>query len=58
MDIDAMKEILCDIRGAGRAQHVDDPQNPLKWYTANRGRIILNIETQEWLEKEIGYIGK
>ena len=43
------------MRGAGRAQHVDDPQNPLKWYTANREHMILNPETRFWLETEIGY---
>ena len=55
MDLDAMKETVCDMRGSGRAQHVDDPQNPLKWYTANREHMILNPETRFWLETEIGY---
>jgi len=55
MDWDAMKEMVCDMRGAGRAQGVDDPQNPLKWYTANRDRILLHPDTRFWLEMEIGY---
>ena len=36
-----LNEMVCDWIGAGRAQGVDDWQNPWPWYEINKEKIIL-----------------
>ena len=43
-------EMLCDWRGAGRAQR--NP-NTIKWYEKNRNRMILGMATQIWIEQQL-----
>lgn len=47
------KEMLCDWKGAGKAQGRDDV---LEWYTKNKDKMELGKETRNWIEKEIGYV--
>jgi len=46
------REMVADWRGAGRAQGKPDT---LGWYTANKDKMVLGVETRAWVEKEIGY---
>ena len=43
-------EMLCDWRGAGRAQGTPDV---LRWYEKNRNRMILGMATQIWIEQQL-----
>lgn len=44
------KEMLCDWRGAGKAQGTPDTK---KWYMTNKDKMMLGEETRKWLEKEL-----
>jgi len=44
-------EMLCDWKGAGRAQGTPNTQ---KWYLANRGKMRLGPYTRSWIERELG----
>lgn len=44
------KEMLCDWRGAGRAQKTPDTK---KWWEKNKDKLILHPNTRKWLEWEI-----
>ena len=46
------KEMICDWRGAGRAQNKPDT---LAWYHANKDKIILNPVTRCKVEDELNY---
>ena len=46
-------EMVADWRGAGKA--VNGKDDVLKWYTANRLKMIIAPRTREWIELEIGY---
>lgn len=46
----AMKEMLCDWRGAGRAQ---GKPNTWEWYEANKGKMQLHPEVRAWIEEEL-----
>lgn len=46
------KELICDWRGAGRAQGYGD--NTVKWYIANSNRMQLHRNTRELIEKVLG----
>jgi hypothetical protein len=47
------KEMLCDWRGAGRAQGTPDT---VKWYDRNKGKMILAEDTRRWIEVQLrGY---
>jgi len=46
------KEMICDWKGAGKAQgHGNDI---LSWYKANRSKMQLHKDTREWIEDYIG----
>ena len=47
-----LKEMLCDWIGAGRAQGFNDV---LGWYSTNRNKMVLHVESRAWIEREIGY---
>lgn len=44
-------EMLCDWRGAGKAQ--GHPHSVREWYAANKGKMILHDETRAWVEKNL-----
>lgn len=46
------REMLCDWRGAGRAQGFGD--NTPEWYTRNKDKMLLGPKTRAWVELEIG----
>jgi hypothetical protein len=50
MSPNARLEMLCDWRGAGRAQGTPDT---VKWYEANKHKLQLHPDTREWVEKKI-----
>lgn len=45
-------EMLCDWRGAGKAQGYGD--NTAEWYKINGKRMQLHRETRKWVEKQLG----
>lgn len=47
----AMKEMLCDWRGAGRAQ---GKPKTWEWYEANKDKMQLHPDTRDWIEVELG----
>jgi len=48
----ARLEMVCDWRGAGRAQgHGNQWSQTLGWYSTNQHRIILHPDTREWVER-------
>lgn len=49
-----LKEMVCDWRGAGKAQGTPDTQ---KWYGKNKHRMILHVETRRKVEELLGYEG-
>lgn len=51
-----LKEMLCDWRGAGRAQGYGD--NTPEWYERNKERIVLHPDSRKWIEAEIARAGK
>lgn len=55
MSVAARREMVADWRGAGRAQGTPDT---LRWYAANRHKMVLGPETRAWVEREIGYFAK
>lgn len=46
------QEMLCDWRGAGRAQGKPDT---LAWYTKNKDRMMLGPVTRHYVETRIGF---
>lgn len=46
------KEMLCDWRGAGRAQGKPDTK---AWYLANMDKMQLHPDTRRWIEKQLGF---
>jgi hypothetical protein len=48
-------EMVCDWRGAGRAQGTPDV---LAWYKKNRGKLILGPATRYWVDREVGLDGE
>lgn len=51
MPLKYRKEMLCDWRGAGRAQGFGD--NTKEWYEKNKDKMLLHKDTREWIEKNI-----
>ena len=51
MPLKYRKEMLCDWRGAGRAQGFGD--NTDKWYEKNKNKMLLHRDTRKWIEKNI-----
>lgn len=45
------REMVADWRGAGKAQGKPDTR---AWYEANRGKMVLGLETRAWVEQELG----
>lgn len=48
MPTDYVIEMVCDWRGAGRAQGFGD--NTIEWYEKNKDRMQLSDRTREWVE--------
>lgn len=46
------KEMLCDWRGAGKAQGKGD--NTVGWYKENKDKMILHPDTRQWIEDQLG----
>jgi hypothetical protein len=53
MPLLAMKEMLADWRGAGRAQGKPDVR---AWYEANKDKMDLHPHTRHWIELQLGII--
>jgi len=51
MPLKYREEMLCDWRGAGRAQGYGD--NTKDWYEKNKNRMLLNNKTRDYIEKRI-----
>jgi hypothetical protein len=49
-----IREMICDWRGAGRAQGKPDT---LEWYRKHRDKINLHPDTRERVEELLGYEG-
>lgn len=49
------KEMLADWKGAGKA--INGVEDALGWYTANRSKITLHVDTRLWIEQMLGYHG-
>lgn len=49
----ARVEMMCDWKGAGRAQGTSNENN--EWYKANGHKLQLHPETRAWIEEYIGY---
>jgi hypothetical protein len=47
----ARREMICDWRGAGKAQGTPDT---LKWWMANNHKMQLHPNTREWIEHQFG----
>jgi len=47
----ARLEMLCDWKGAGRAQGYGD--NTLPWYEKNKERMQLHPDTRTWVERQL-----
>lgn len=47
------KEMLCDWKGAGKAQGYKEPGECAKWYRANKGNMQLHPDTRSWIESEL-----
>lgn len=45
-------EMLCDWRGAGKAQYKPDT---LAWYKMNHKKMQLHQETRKWVEENVGF---
>lgn len=54
MPIKYAKEMICDWEGAGRA--INGKADTLVWYTKNRDKIILHVDTRFWVDYHLGYI--
>ena len=50
MSAAARAEMLCDWKGAGRAQGTPDVG---AWYRVNVGKMLLHPETSRWIEAEL-----
>jgi len=44
--------MLCDWRGAGRAQGYGD--NTVEWYKKNKHKMQLYENTRKWIEEQLG----
>jgi hypothetical protein len=53
MSDDAIKEMVCDWLGAGKAQ--GNTTTVLQWYHANKYTMCLEVWTRMAVEREIGY---
>ena len=47
-----MVEMLCDWRGAGKAQGFGD--NTVKWYLEHKDKMRLHPQTRAWIEAQLG----
>ena len=52
MPLEYRKEMLCDWRGAGKAQGYGDNTN--EWYEMNKNKMLLNPDTRKWIERILG----
>jgi len=50
----AIKEMICDWRGAGRAQGYGD--NTIEWYKKNKDKMIFYPKTKKYLENKLSKI--
>jgi len=51
MPIKYRKEMLCDWRGASRAQGYGN--SIIKWYEKNKNKMQLHKDTRKWIERKI-----
>ena len=51
------KEMVCDWKGAGKAQGKTGPGECQEWYRANKHKMQLHPDTRAYVEAEIGFIG-
>jgi hypothetical protein len=47
-------EMVCDWKGAGRAQGFKGPNECIEWYQKNKDKMILNDQTRSMVEKLLG----
>lgn len=47
------KEMLCDWKGAGKAQGFKAEDDCKKWYLKNKDKIIIHDETRRWIEEQL-----
>jgi len=50
MPLKYRKEMICDWRGAGKAQGYGD--NTKEWYTVNKNKMRLHKNTRNWIERK------
>jgi hypothetical protein len=50
MDPDARLEMLCDWKGAGRAQ---GKPNTAEWWETNKHKMQLHADTRAWIERQL-----
>jgi hypothetical protein len=53
MSLEARLEMLCDWKGAGRAQGYAN--NTPAWYAKNKDKMQLHPLTRAWIENELRY---
>ena len=54
MSMNAAEEMICDWKGAGRAQGVADWRNVRPWYLQNKDKLLFNDVTRWLVESLIG----
>jgi hypothetical protein len=55
MTKDAYIEMICDWKGAARANYQNELDIPLPWYRKNHSRLVLHSNTRELVEEKIGF---
>lgn len=48
------KEMLCDWKGAGKAQGKKGPNKCQEWYQANKHKMQIHEETKKLIERDLG----
>lgn len=57
MDEKSRLEMICDWKGAGKAQGHKGKNECKDWYVANRHKIQLDYETKKWVQIKLGCLG-
>lgn len=47
------KEMICDWKGAGKAQGKKGPNECREWYQVNKTKMQLHPETRKWIEQKL-----
>jgi hypothetical protein len=53
----ARLEMICDWKGAGKAQGHTGKDECRKWYVANRHKMQIDYETTKFIQKKLGCLG-